>query len=97
MKKVYVNYSSENGYELARNDGTEAYTLYSGIDEIYGGWMVSTSGDPCTLNDLEEADNTEREIKQILEILADDSTPWESTNAEDAAYVHEWLRIWGLL
>lgn len=29
--------------------------LYVGIEELYGGWMLETGGDPVTLNDLEDA------------------------------------------
>lgn len=73
-------------------------TLYTGISRIYGGWLLTTEGDPTTLNELEDANNdaTDQEIAEINEILADPSTVWEEVNEEDAEYINGWLDTWGI-
>lgn len=82
MKKTYIN----------------GYTLYTGIDAIYGGWLMTTEGDPTTLNELEDANNdaSDREIAEINEILTDPSTAWEECDEDDISYVEEWLNVWGI-
>ena len=82
MKKTYIN-----------ND-----ILYTGIDRIYGGWLLTTEGDPTTLNELEDANNdaSDREISKINETLTDPSTAWEECDEEDLEYINGWLEAWGI-
>lgn len=40
---------------------TDTETIYIDIDELYGGWMATTEGEPTCLNMLEEA-GAEEEI-----------------------------------
>ena len=75
-------------------------TLYMGIDRIYGGWLLTTEGDPITAYDLEEAaaDNPEMEddIDRIYQMIGDPRNLWEECDENDAAYIEEWLDIWGI-
>ena len=73
-------------------------TLYTEISAIYGGWLLTTDGDPTTLNELEDANNdaADQEIAEINAILADPSTVWEEVNEEDAEYINGWLDTWGI-
>lgn len=86
MKKTYIN------------DNGEHNTLYFGITSVYGGFILTTGGDPICLNELEDAGNEECEdlISSIQEIINDPSTPWEACSEEDKEYVSEWLKIWGI-
>lgn len=92
MKKAYIAYL---------NNCSERYALYVGIGALSGGWLMETGGDPCTLNDLEDAynngsDTAEGLIDSVNKLIADPATPWEELGEEDKAYVQEWLEIWGL-
>ena len=82
MKKTYIN-----------ND-----ILDTGIDRLYGGWLLTTECDPTTLNELKEANNdaSGREIAKINEILTDPSTAWEECDEEDLEYINGWLEAWGI-
>lgn len=70
--------------------------LYTGISALYGGWLLSTSGNPLTLNVLEDADGCEGALAEINAILEDPRTPWEVCTAADEDYINEWLNIWGI-
>lgn len=85
MKKTYIT----------DNETSERYALYVGIDQIYGGWMMETSGDPDTLNTLEDSDCADL-IEKITSTINDPATEWEQATEEDNEYVAEWLEIWGL-
>ena len=71
---------------------TDTEIIYIDIDELYGGWMATTEGEPICLNMLEEA-GAEEEIERIESII--DEYPAEDVTLEDGYYVDEWLRIWG--
>lgn len=73
-------------------------TLYNGISRIWGGWLLTTEGDPTALNELEDAQNADadREIEEINAIISDPSTHWEECDAESAEYVLKWINIWGI-
>lgn len=75
-------------------------TLYNGISRIWGGWMMTTEGDPITAYDLEEAvaDNPEMEddIDRIYQMIGGPCLEWEECSDEDYKYVEEWLKIWGI-
>ena len=75
-------------------------TLYNGISRIWGGWIMTTEGDPITAYDLEEAvaDNPEMEedIDQIYQMIGDPRLEWEECDDEDFKYIDEWLEIWGI-
>lgn len=73
---------------------TDTETIYIDIDELYGGWMATTEGEPICLNMLEEA-GAEEEIERIESII--DEYPAEDATLEDGYYVDEWLEIWGAL
>ena len=85
MKKTYIC------------DG-ERQTLYCNIPCVYGGFILTTNGDPTCLNELEDAnsDACGAIISRILEIINNPETCWERCNAEDTEYVSEWLKIWGI-
>lgn len=85
MKKTYIT----------DPETSERCALYVGIDQLYGGWLLETSGDPTTLNELEDADCTD-EIDAITAIITTPGTYWEPTTAEDAKYISGWLRTWGI-
>lgn len=72
---------------------TNTETIYIDIDELYGGWMATTEGDPTCLNMLEEA-GAEEEIERIESII--DEYHADDTTLEDECYVDEWLEIFGI-
>ena len=73
----------------------ENNTLYFEITEVDGEFILTTSGDPTCLNELEDA-NADETICAINDLLNDPATPWEDCTAEDAEYVAEWLNVWGI-
>ena len=73
----------------------ENNTLYFGIPEVDGEFILTTSGDPTCLNELEDA-NADETICAINDLLNDPATPLEDCTAEDAEYVAEWLNVWGI-
>lgn len=83
MKKTYI----EN--EIERN------ALYVGIPSVYGEWILETSGDPISLNELEDA-GCEEEIEKINAIIASPNTAWEDLTDEDAEYIADTLKSWGI-
>lgn len=96
MKKTYLQtVAGTSDLELARSDGSERFALYTGIDAVYGGWMLETSGEPVALNALEDAE-CEAMINQINAIISDASTPWEALTADDEKYVRGTLEAWGI-
>ena len=72
---------------------TNTETIYIDIDEIYGGWMATTEGEPTCLNMLEDA-GAEEEIERIESII--DEYPAEDVTLEDECYVDEWLKMFGI-
>ena len=72
---------------------TNTETIYIDIDELYGGWMATTEGEPTCLNMLEDA-GAEEEIERIESII--DEYPAEDITLEDEYYVDEWLEIFGI-
>ena len=72
---------------------TNTETIYIDIDELYGGWMATTEGEPICLNMLEEA-GAEEEIERIDSII--DEYPAEDVTLEDECYVDEWLKMFGI-
>lgn len=72
---------------------TNTETIYIDIDELYGGWMATTAGDPTCLNMLEDA-GAEEEIERIESII--DEYPAEDVTLEDECYVDEWLKMFGI-
>lgn len=79
-------------------------TIFYGIEWLYGGWMITTCGDPATLNDYEnrisEAEDAdeyaaiEAEKNAIEELIERDEG--EDITAEQLVYLNEWREIWGL-
>lgn len=79
-------------------------TLFYGIDWLCGGWMLTTGGDPTTLNDYEDRMSEtededeyaaiESEKNFIEELIERDEG--EPATAEQLAYLNEWREIWGL-
>ena len=72
---------------------TNTETIYIDIDELYGGWMATTEGEPTCLNMLEEA-GAAAELVRLESII--DEYPAEDTTLEDRCYVDEWLKIFGI-
>ena len=95
MKKTTVQFNNSTVI-TSRFDGNEQFTLYTGIDSVYGGWILTNKGDPWCLNMLEDAGDDEM-IKSINELLADPSTPWEECSESDSDYINECLEDWGLM
>lgn len=95
MKKATVQFEGSNVF-TSRFDGNGQFTLFTGIDSIYGGWLLTNEGDPWCLNALEDAGDDEM-IQSVNELLADHSTPWEECDEDDTAYIGEWLEAWGLI
>ena len=77
---------------------TNGYTLYTEIGAIYGGWLLTTEGDPTTLNELEDANNAaaDQEIALISAIISDPATVWEECGEEDLEYINGWIEAWGI-
>lgn len=71
------------------------FALYTGIESVYGGFLLETNGGATCLNELEEADASEL-IESINAIIADPDTPWEALSDEDTQYISDTLESWGL-
>lgn len=90
IKKTYIQYDCSGNAESARYDGNERYALYSGIDELTGGWLLETGGEPVTAE-------TAPELIEIIESIINDSgTPREALTAQDREYIADTLAAWGL-
>lgn len=94
MKKTTVQFDGSTVI-TSRFDGNEQFSLYTGIDSVYGGWILTNEGDPWCLNMLEDAGDDEM-IQSINELLADPSTPWEPLEEEDTQYIGDTLDAWGI-
>lgn len=102
VKKVYVIFA-EDGSTVSLDDysGAPRFALYNGVPELDGGWMMETNGDPVAENGLTDTpasmdDCCATELSSIRTILSDPLAPWESANAEDVAYISDWLKAWGI-
>lgn len=80
------------GIRLNANDA-ELQTLYVGIDRIYGGWLLTTCGDPTCLNEAEDA--SDEETIRLVDDLVEHGTP-EDLDDDDIAYVEDVLDAWGI-
>lgn len=90
MKKTYLQRDEKNGVELSRFGGDPKYTLYNGIEELSGGWLLETGGDPVTVE-------TAPELEEIItKIINSSRTPWEPITPEDREYIADTLAAWGL-
>lgn len=99
MKKTYVQFDENGKIETCRyGSGAERFALYSGVDQLCGGWLMETSGDFVTLETLEEMDNKEcaEMIAAINEILSSESTEWEELAEEDREYIADFLMECGI-
>ena len=96
MKKTYVQFNKQiTSASLSRHDGGEQFALYSGVNSVYGGWLLETSGGLTCLNELEDA-GSESLLRAISAIVADPTTPWEDPNEEDEEAIREPLTAWGI-
>ena len=79
----------------AEEDDPDAYQdLYSGIAPLYGGWILTTAGDPLTLEACEE-DGDEATIAKVNALLRSDD--WRVTmGSDDIYYVADRLKAWGI-
>lgn len=70
MKKVTVNENTEI-YEFCGSEEGRTYTLYVGVEPVYGEWILTTEGNPVALNDLEEegSKGSEETIAKIEAII----------------------------
>lgn len=94
MKKTRVMLDENGHYSIYDFSGVESFNLYVGVNAVYGGYMIETSGDPITLEALEDAGD-ENAVADIAAILSDPATPWEACADKDFEYVAEWLDVWG--
>lgn len=77
------------------NINNEIFTIFCGINSVYGGFILETSGDPTCLNELEEAGCGDL-VDLINSIMSDKNTMWEPCGEDDEQYIAEWLNIWGI-
>lgn len=94
MKKTYVQYN-DNTYTLDNGDGIERYVLYIGLDNVYGGYILESAGDPTGLNELED-NGCETEIAALDQIINDPTTPWQELTEDDLSYIADTLTAWGI-
>lgn len=73
----------------------ERFALYTGIESVYGGYLLETNGGATCLNELEDAEDTAL-IDQINAVIADPTTPWEPLEEEDTQYIRDTLDAWGI-
>lgn len=90
-----------------REDDVETTTLYTGISEIDGGFILRRDY-PVTLHDYEyfecdtphvteeQLEANEAELAEIQSMIADPSTPWEPLSEEDEEYIRYYLNAWGV-
>ena len=90
-----------------KEDDAEAVTLYTGISEIDGGFILRRDY-PETLYDFESFESTapdataeqieanEAELAEIQSMIADPSTPWEPLDEEDEEYIRDFLHECGI-
>lgn len=74
-------------------------TIYYGLDDIiYGGWILTTSGDPITLYVCEEAEDqdTIQLVDRLIEEAENGKRDSNEIGEEDIKYINDWLRIWGI-
>lgn len=83
MKKTYFTINEER------------FALYTGIESVYGGYILETNGGPTCLNELEDAEDTTL-IDQINAVTSDPSTPWEPLEEENTQYISDTLDAWGI-
>ena len=97
MKKVIVNENTEINEVCGSEEGL-TYTLYVGVEPVYGEWILTTEGNPVALNDLEEEGSkwAEETIAKIEAIIDDPRTPWKECNVSDTEYIDDTLEMWGL-
>lgn len=97
MKKTFVCYINGKYTTNYIGQGEEVQTLYAGVHpNLYGNFLVTSGGDPVTLNELEGGEACGAAIDSIQWIMADPTTDWRECNAADQEYVREWLSIWGI-
>ena len=94
MKKTYVQYN-DNHYTLDNGDGTEHFALYVGLDNVYGGYILETAGDPTCRNELED-NGCETEIAALDRIINGHTTPWQDLTEDDLSYIADTLTTWGI-
>lgn len=97
MKKVTVNENTEI-YEFCGSEEGLTYTLYVGVEPVYGEWILTTEGNPVALNDLEEDGSkwAEETIAKIEAIISDPRTPWKECDESDIEYINDTMEMWGL-
>lgn len=87
------------------NQPEEYQILYFGIDELEGGWMTTTCGNPSTYHEYDEAlndyDEESDEYKELVSFIewADGvqvAGIGDECDENDIEYVNEWLEIWGI-
>lgn len=82
-------------FRIDENSG-ERFYLYTGIDGLYGEWLLETGGDPDTLEALEESGNCEDLIAEINAAIADPKSYWEPLTSSDLEYINDYLSAWGI-
>lgn len=83
-------------FSIDENSG-ERFYLYTGINWLYGGWMLETGGDPDTLETLEECGGTcAGLIAKVNAAISSQRTEWEPLTRDDLAYIAGYLEAWGI-
>lgn len=99
-RRDYQEYVFEKGTPMMKktyllNNTSGQNVLYKEISGLYGGWLMTTEGDPVTLGFLENADDCD-EIERVNSILDDENTVWEDLDIKDVSYIREWFEIFRL-
>lgn len=81
-------------FSIGKTSG-ERFYLYTGIDELYGGWMLETGGNPDTLAALEDCGGDEL-IAEINAAISSPKTEWEPLTEDDSEYIAGYLEAWGI-
>lgn len=81
-------------FRIDENSG-ERFYLYTGINALYGEWMLETGGNPDTLNTLED-EGCDELIAEINAAISSPSTAWEPLTDGDKEYIAEYLDVWGI-
>lgn len=95
MKKTRVMLDENGRFSIYDFSGAESFHLYVGVNAVRGEYIVETSGDPITLEALEDGGD-ENAVADIAAILSDPATPWDACTEKDFEYVAEWLDVWGI-
>lgn len=91
---TYKSIFAKRHFPSGDGDSDAWQDLYSGIAPLYGGWILTTAGDPLTLEACEKAGD-EATIAKVNALLSSDD--WRVTmGTDDIYYVADCLKAWGI-